>query len=66
MNETLLVHEVNTAANLDEEVEGSVLTEVLLFPDQVEQVAFGCVLQGQVDALFVLKARVEAADVLMV
>ena len=36
MNEPLLMHIVDTRAYLDEKVEGSVLAEVLFFPNEIE------------------------------
>ena len=36
MNKSLFMHVVNTRAHLDEKVEGSVLTEILFFSDQVK------------------------------
>ena len=60
------MHEVDAGADLDEEVEGGVLAQIPLFADEVEQVAFACVFQCQVDGVLVLEACVEAADVLVV
>ena len=66
MDESLLVKVVDSGANLNEEVESRVLTEILLLPNQVEQVPLRCILQGQVDRCLVLEASIQPTDVLVV
>ena len=44
VNQTLFVHVIDAAADLYEEVEGSVLTQKLFFPNQIKQVTFTCIL----------------------
>lgn len=66
MDQSLLVQIVDTAANLDEEVEGRVLREELGLADEVEQITFARILQREVDGGLVTEARVEPADVLVV
>lgn len=58
MDQALLVHVVYARADLYEEVEGGILAQVLLLPDQVEQVALACVLQGQVNGIFVFETSI--------
>ena len=66
VNKSLLVHVINAGADLNEEVEGRVLAQVLLFANQVEQVAFACVLQRQEYRVFVLERSVQSTYVFVV
>jgi len=56
MYQPLLVEVINTRTHLDEEIEGGVLREVPLVPDQVEQVASARILESEVDCILVLEA----------
>ena len=66
MDQTLLVQVIDTAAYLDEEVEGSILGEELGLADQVEQVTLAGILQSEVDRGRVAETRIEPADVFVV
>ena len=66
MNKTLLVHVVDSTADLDEEIESSVFTEVFLSPNQEKQVSFACKLESQVYCVLVFEARVKPAEVVVV
>ena len=66
MDQTLLMQVIDTAAYLDEKVEGRVFREELSLANQIEQVALTRVLQCEVDRVGVAEARVEPADVLVV
>ena len=60
------MHVVDAGAHLDEEVEGCVFTEILLFPNKIKKVALASVLEGQHNGILVLKAGVEPANILMI
>ena len=66
MNEPLLVHVVDATADLDEEVESSVLAQVLLTTNQKEQISFAGKFESQVYSFLVFKAGVKSAKVVVV
>ena len=66
MDQTLFVHKVDSRAYLDEEVECSVFSQALFFPDEVEEVTFASILKGQVDDFLVFEACVESANILVI
>jgi hypothetical protein len=66
VDQSLLMHVIDSTADLDEEIESGVLTQELLFSDQVEQVAFTGVLESQHNSSLVLKTGVEPTNVLVV
>lgn len=66
MYQPLLVHVVDAGAHLDEEVEGCVLAQILLLPDKIEKVSFACILQCEINGLFVLETCVQTTNVLVI
>lgn len=66
VDQSLLVHVVNATADLNEEVKRHIFLETLFLSDQIEQIAFVAILQGQVNGFFVFEAGVKAADVVVV
>jgi hypothetical protein len=66
MDKSLFVHVVDAWTDLNEEVKGSVFTQILLSPNEVEEVAFASELQNEVDGVFVFEAAVESTYVLVV
>jgi hypothetical protein len=66
VNETLLVHVVDTTAHLNEEVKGSVFGQELLLTNQVKQVAFAGVLKRQIDGGFVFETGIKSANVFVI
>lgn len=60
------MHVVNARADLNEEIEGSVLAKILFFPDEVKEVAFARVLESQVNCVLILKACIESANILVI
>ena len=66
VNKPLLVQIIDSGTNLDEEIEGCILAQELLLTDEVEQIALGSIFECQVNGCFILEARVEPADVLVI
>ena len=66
MNQSLLMQIVNARANLNEEVEGCVLAQILFFTNEIKQVALGGVLECQVNGRFVFETRVEATNIFVI
>ena len=66
MNKSLLVQIIDSGTNLYEEIKRRILAQKLLFTDEVKQIAFRSIFERQIYGGFVLKARVEPTNVLMI
>lgn len=60
------MHVIYARADLNEEIECRVLAEVLLLPNEIEEVALARILEGQVNCVLVLEAGVQSANVLVI
>mgnify|MGYP007103422341 CR=1 FL=1 len=60
------MHIVDTTADLDEEVEGGVFAEELLFSDQIKQISFTSIFQGKVYRCLIFKTGIKPANIFVI
>ena len=66
VNQTLFVHVVDARAHLNKEIKGSILAEKLFFSYKVKEVALTGILERQINSIFILKGRIQPANILMI
>jgi len=66
VNKPLLMHVINTRAHLNEKVKSSVFAKILLFSNQIEEIALASVLERKINGLFVLKTSIESTNVFVI
>jgi len=66
MDKALFVHIVNTWTHLNKEIECRIFAQILLSSDEVKQVAFAGIFEGQIDCVSIFKGRIKPTDVLVI